>query len=226
MSSFRPDPFERDPVFRPMVFGAPSSAAFARASEKKAETRAPVEPVVRGCTDAEHAALESAAFEKGRASAEADAARGERACAVLEQAAAELARVSSRMLHENREQMIALAGELARHWIGEELRLEPTRFAVPLERALALCVDESQATIRLHPSVVEALETSLPERIAGWSESLAVTLVADPGLEPDGFRIESGSQTIEAGLDGLARRLREAVAVAFESEAGGGEACR
>lgn len=230
MSSFRPDPVERDPVFRPMVFGAVPEASFARASEKKAESRTPAAEVVRGCSAAEHAALEAAAFEKGRASAEADAARVERACAVLEGAAAELARVSARVLHENREQMIALAGELARHWIGAELHLEPARFAGPLDRALALCVDESAATVRLHPTVLEALESSQPERIAAWSESLEVSFVADPGLGPDGFRIESGAQTIEAGLEGLVRRLREAVAEAFEADAGadagGRDACR
>ncbi|MBY0401833.1 flagellar assembly protein FliH [Myxococcota bacterium] len=230
MSSFKPDPGYGDLVFRPVAFGAHALESFARSAAMRpspaAPVSAPVATATPACTPAEHAELEAAAFEKGRASAEADRSRCEQACLVFEAAAAELARVSAQILHANREQMIGLAGELARLWIGEELRLDPTRFANPLERALAQCGDESEATLRFHPTVLAALEASLPEQLARWSDSLAIALVADPTLAPVDFRIESGPRTIESDLDGLARRLREAVGDAFEVQSGEGGACR
>lgn len=233
MSSFKPDPLFVDQSFRPLLFGARGEAAFGGTGFAREQRVAPApataalpapEPAIPACTDADHAELESAAFEKGRASAAADWARCEQACAVLEAAAAEMARVSLRMLHANREQMLAFAAEIARAWIGEELRLDPARFAGPLERALAQCADGEEARVRLHPAVLAALETSLPERVAGWSESLAVELVSDPALAADGFRIESGPRTLDADLDGLAARVREAVSEAFESAGGEGGA--
>ncbi|MFO0687192.1 MAG: FliH/SctL family protein [Myxococcota bacterium] len=231
MSSFKPDPFYADLAFRPLLFGAGGEAAFGGGAFAREERVAPQpvampapEPAVPACTEADHAELEEAAFEKGRASAAAEWARCEQACAVLEAAAAEMARVSVRMLHANREQMVALASEIARLWIGEELRLDPARFAGPLERALAQCAEGAEARVRLNPAVLSALETSLPERVAGWSESLAVELVSDPGLAPDAFRIESGPRTLDADLDGLVGRVREAVREAFESAGGEGDA--
>lgn len=229
MSSFKPDPFYTDQAFRPVLFGTSAVAAFTPGDDGPRGRRAAadeVEPPAPACTDAEHAALEAVAFEKGRASAAADWARCEQACAVLEAAATEMARVSRSMLQANREQMLALAAEIARAWIGEELRLEPARFAGPLERALAECVDGADSTLRLHPSVLAALETSLPDQLARWSESLALALVADPGVAPDAFRIESGPRTVESDLEGLVARVREAVRDAFESVGGEADACR
>ncbi|MEZ4330224.1 MAG: FliH/SctL family protein [Myxococcota bacterium] len=216
MSSFEPDPpfIERD--FRPVRLGAGESFVAAR-SGRVGHAEQP--SAAETCTPEQHAALEQAAFDKGLASAEADWARCERACDAFEAAAAELARQAPRMLRANRDQMVALAAELARLWIGAELRLDAARFEGPLDRALALCRDEPAATVRLHPEVLAALERALPERVATWSDAMEVALVADVTLEAEAFRIESPTRTIDSGLEALAIALRRAVEGAFEAPA-------
>lgn len=222
MSSFEPDPplVERD--FRPVRLGAGEAFVAARSGRADEGKRAAAVPA---CTPEEHAALEQAAFEKGRASAEADWARCERACDAFEAAAAELARQAPRMLRANRDQMLGLAAELARLWIGAELRLDPARFEGPVDRALALCRDEPAATVRLHPDVLAAFESALPERVAAWSDAIEVALVADATLDGDAFRIESATRTIDSGLDELTGALRRAVEEAFDAPAPEATAC-
>jgi len=225
MSSFRPDPPYVDRSFRPAPGTAARATGFAAAGDAtRAEPRRPRAPVP-ACTPDQHAALERAAFEKGAASAAADVARCEAACAAFEAAASAMERASVRLLHESREAMLALAAEIARRWIGEELRLDPARLAGPLDRALAHCEGASAARILLHPESLAALEETLPERVAAWSGRLAVELAGDASLEPHGFRIETAAQSVDAGLDTLAPRLREALAAAFEAgpAAGTGE---
>ena len=220
MSSFEPDPMLEQLGFRPGLGGAKRGGEFRPASAAGAgRGGAPKSASGAACTPAQHAALEAAAFEKGQQAAALDFARCEQACAVLEAAAAAFGRVSLRQLHENREATIELAAEIARHWLGEELRLDPSRYAAPLERALAVCAGAAPARLFLHPEVLAALETSLPEWLARWSDTRPVELAADPDLAPGAFRIETPTQTVDAGFDSLAGRLREALAAAFAAPA-------
>ncbi len=223
MSSFRPDPVLAKLGFRPGIAAAKAAGGFRPAAGKGARSEEEERAQAAACTPAQHAALEEAAFEKGQQAAELDFARCERACAVFEQAAAALARVSIRQLHENRETMIELAAEIARHWLGEELRLDPARYAGPLERALTVCSGASAARIHLHPEVLAALETSLPEWLTRWSETLPVEVAADAELAPGAFRIETDTQSVDAGFASLGGRLREALAGAFAAPAPGAE---
>ncbi len=217
MSSFRPDPVRATAAFRPSAPGAKGTGDFRSTSGAGERPLAESWSNASACTPDQHAALEQAAFEKGEQSAQIDRARCEQACAVFEEAAAALSRASVRRLHENREAMLELAAEIARHWLGEELRLDPTRFAGPLERALAVCGDAPWARIHLHPDVIAALETSLPDWLARWSETLEVDLAADATLAAGGFRIETPTQSVDAGYESLGGRLREALATAFEA---------
>lgn len=219
MSSFRPDPMLEALGFRPGAGGARASGGFRPAAG--AGARAALEEIAQGpaCTAAQHAALEQAAFEKGLQTAQVDFERCEQACGVFEAAASAMARVSVRRLHENRETIIELAAEIARHWLGEELRLDPARYAGPLERALAVCSAASTARIHLHPEVLSALETSLPEWLNRWSEQIEVELAADAELAPGAFRIETETQSVDAGFESLGGRLREALAAAFAAPA-------
>jgi flagellar biosynthesis/type III secretory pathway protein FliH len=211
--------------FRPEISGPAGAGGFRSTAEAGARPAAEEGPRAAACTPAQHAALEEAAFEKGRQAAQLEFARCERACTVFEQAAAALERVSVRQLHENRETMIELAAEIARHWLGEELRLDPTRYSGPLERALALCSGASAARVHLHPDVLSALETTLPDWLTRWSESLPVELAADAELAPGAFRIETATQSVDAGFASLGGRLREALAAAFAAPAPEGAAC-
>ncbi|MEZ4278047.1 MAG: FliH/SctL family protein [Myxococcota bacterium] len=224
MSSFKPDPALAKLGFRSFPAGGKSARDFRPnlAGERPAEIEVPEVPA---CTPAQHAALEDAAFEKGRASAEADFARCEQACAVFEEAAAALDRVAARRLLENRETILELAAEIARHWIAEELRVDPARYAGPLDRALSLCADAPAARIHLHPEVLAALETSLPEWLSRWSERLEVEIAADAALAPGAFRIDAGAQAVDAGFDALGARLREALGTAFTAPAPEATAC-
>jgi len=225
MSSFRPDPPLRDLAFRPTASSAGRSAAFEHAAEAAARPPRRAVEAKPACTPEQHAALERAAFEKGLESAQADAARCEAACAVLEEASAAMSRASVGLLHASREAMLELAAEIARRWIGEELRLDPSRFAGPLERALADCEGAVAARLHLHPDVLAALDTSLPGFTERWSERLELELRADANLAASGFRIETDTLAVEAGLETLAPRLREALAAAFEAAPGEAAAC-
>lgn len=224
MSSFKPDPAYSDLAFRPARPGAMGLATFLGEPGDRSLAQA-AKGRTAACTPDQHAELERLAFEKGLASAQADQARCERACAVLEEAAAAMSRASLRLLHENRGAMLGLAAEVARAWIGAELRLDPTRFAGPLEAALTLCAGSPAARIHLHPDALDALDQTLPEWTARWSEILAVEITADADLPPAGFRIETATQSIDAGFDSLAARLREALAGAFEASPPEAAAC-
>ena len=223
MSSFRPDPVLAKLGFRPGGGGGKPAGGFRPSGGMTGRDAGETVSEAPACTPAQHAALEEAAFEKGRQSAQLDAARCEQACTVFEEAAVALARVSVRQLHENRETMIELAAEIARHWLGEELRLDPTRYAGPLERALAACSGASAARIHLPPDALAALETSLPEWLTRWSEPLPVELAADADLAPGAFRIETATQSVDAGFASLGGRLREALGAAFTAPAPGPE---
>ncbi len=222
MSSFRPDETLAKIGFRPAGPGGkggrggfdfrPTAAGADRPSGQDA-------PEAAACTPAQHAALEQSAFEKGQQSAALDFTRCEQACRVFEEAAAALGRVASRRLIDNRETILDLAAEIARHWIGDELRVDPTRYAGPLERALMLCADAPAARIHLHPEVLAALETSLPEWLGRWSERIELEVAADPALAPGAFRIEAGTDAVDAHFEGLGARLREALAAAFAAPA-------
>ena len=225
MSSFKPDPAYSDLAFRPARPGAMGLGSFLSEAGDRLLAESSSKAKASACTSDQHAELERLAFEKGLASAQADQARCERACGVLEQAAAAMGRVSLRLLHENRAAMLELAAEVARAWIGAELRLDPARFAGPLESALALCAGSSSARLHLHPEVLAALDQSLPEWTARWSDKLAVEVAADADLSPAEFRIETATQSIDAGLDSLAPRLREALAAAFETSPPEAAAC-
>ncbi len=217
MSSFKPDPAYSDLAFHPARPGSMGLGTFRGDGSDRSLAASASKTRAAACSPEQHAELERLAFEKGFASAQADQARCDHACAVLEEAAAAMNRVSLRLLHENRGAMLELAAEVARAWIGAELRLDPARFSAPLDAALALCADSPSARLHLHPDVLAALDQSLPEWTARWSETIAVEIAADADLSPAGFRIETATQSIDAGLDSLVQRLREALGAAFEA---------
>ena len=219
MSSFRPDETLAKLGFRPAGPRAKGGSDFRPSAVGDHRPGVFDAPEALACTPAQHAALEQAAYEKGHQSAALDFARCEQACAVFEEAALALGRVASRRLLENRETILELAAEIARHWIGEELRVDPTRYAGPLERALTLCADAPAARIHLHPEVLSSLETSLPEWLGRWSERIELELAADPALAPGAFRIEAGADAVDAHFEGFGARLRESLAAAFAASA-------
>lgn len=223
MSSFEPDPRFGTPSFRPLTPGLAADAGFVSGVGRSAwsgpTAAAGGNAAQPACTAEQHAELERRAFEDGVARAQADQARTERACESLEAAAAELGRVSLRVLFESREAIVELAAEIARRCLADELRLDPARYAAPIERALAECVDATAATIFLAPEVLATLETTLPDWTERWSGKQPVAFTADPALEAGGFRIETATRSLDAGLEGLVPRLREALAAAFEAPA-------
>lgn len=222
--------FERDALFAPRVF-RPTGPAGPEPERGFAAGIDPVPAATRGrgpsragdgvesaaCSPARHAELERAAFEKGRESAQTDWARCERACAVFEAAAGAMGRASLRMLAENRERMLVLSAEIARAWLGEELRVDPARLAHALDRALALCDPDAKARIVLHPEMLAALEASAPDWFERIQHGFPVELTADASLAPVDFRIQTGSLSIEAGVERLAARLRGLLAEALEA---------
>lgn len=95
------------------------------------------------------------------------------------------------------EQVLALACDIARQVVRRELTqpLAPLR-AVVLEALQQLTDDAQPATLRLHPSDLEALQPTLGELLAGRR----VQAVADARVQPGGCVLESAAGVVDATL--------------------------
>ena len=169
-------------------------------------------------------ALEQAAFQRGEESGTAQAQKSTvdlvRTCEMMEAAATELAHVASTSIAANRELLIDLAIEIAEKWVGGELRLEPTRFAGALDRAIESCDARSGATLLLNPADYELLLDAEPSRVAAWEEERSIKLVVDPSTELGMFRVEAPGQVIDGSTEAIRDRLKEALSLALDADVG------
>ena len=98
------------------------------------------------------------------------------------------------------------AVDLASAIIGRELEVSVSPGADALARALALVPAGCTAVARLHPSDAASLEaTPLPDAPG------ALTVIADPAVEPGGCILEVGDSRIDAQLGPALDRVRAAL---------------
>lgn len=175
----------------------------------------PIDPVAaaaverRGYDDGYAAGLaEGLAAGRAAASAEiaAASARLEAATRSLAAAADELRRRQALELAGLEDALARTAVDLAAAIIGRELEVSASPGADALARALALVPAGCTAVARLHPSDVAALgDEPFAEAPA------ALTLIADPAVEPGGCILEVGDSRIDAQLGPALDRVRTAL---------------
>jgi len=163
----------------------------------------------RGYDDG-YAAGRAEGLAAGRAAASAEAAS---ASARLEGLGRSLASAADDL---RRRQALELAGledalartaiDLAAAIVGRELAASASPGADALARALALVPAGCVAVARLHPTDVAALGD---ERVG--EAPAALTLIADPAVEPGGCILEVGDSRIDAQLGPALDRVRTAL---------------
>ena len=141
----------------------------------------------------------------GRAAAAAETAgavaRAEALCRSLLEATDELRRRQALELTGLEDALARAAFDLASAVVGRELQLSSSPGADALARALALVPAGCIATARLHPEDVASLGAA----------SAAVTVIADPAVEPGGCILEVGDSRIDAQLGPALDRVRAAL---------------
>ncbi len=232
MSSFRPDPavatreFEPTPEalrapFRSEVVAAavedPGPEAHeldeGSAADEGSWTREQVET------------LEREAFERGAESVREEAREEARRLAVarraLETAAARTQELRAGFESASRTPILELAIEIARRWVGEELRAVPERFVAALESALELAREHEPERIFLSPSDLERLGPEGADRLEGGQPEASLALLPDASLEAGEFRIEARTGLVDGRADAVCARLRQALDALWSEESTG-----
>jgi flagellar assembly protein FliH len=115
----------------------------------------------------------------------------------------ELTGLRERLFREREEEMVHLALAVARQVVGRELQSDPGLIRGLLQR--------DGLRLHLHPGDLEVLSETGKE---GWPPE--VELVADAGLTPGGFRIETGVGELDGSLETRWERVARTVTAALE----------
>jgi len=162
-------------------------------------------------------ALRQDAYEQGAESAREESGRLEQLCRALEDALVPLRASGATMLAANREQLLALASEIARQWVGAELQLDPGRFASMLDRALSAMDEDEALRLWLHPADLATLRDAEASRLARWADEAKLELESDETLARGGYRLEGLHGQIDGRLDAILDRLRDGLGDALEA---------
>jgi flagellar assembly protein FliH len=135
----------------------------------------------------------------GRAAAAAESA--EALFRSLVEAADDLRRRQALELKGLEDTLARTAFDLAAAVVGRELQLSSSPGTDALARAMALVPAGCTATARLHPGDVASL----------GAVTDAVTVIADPAIEPGGCILEVGDSRIDAQLGSALDRVRAAL---------------
>jgi flagellar assembly protein FliH len=102
--------------------------------------------------------------------------------------------------------VLALSCELARQVLRQELSVNPNVLLPVIREALdMLGAEHRSAVVRMHPADLEVLEGLMSTEFAG----MALTLRADPALQPGGCVVDSAGMVVDATLQ---KRWQRAVA--------------
>lgn len=134
----------------------------------------------------------------------------------LQDEMAGVAAARARLLDDARRQSVDLAIQLAEKILRQRLARKPEALAPLMEQALAVIQGATSATVRVHPSKVEALESrcrQLRERDTRWQY---LTVAGDAELDVDACLVESEFARLDAGVESqlaaLGRLLHGAMA--------------
>ncbi len=102
--------------------------------------------------------------------------------------------------------VLELSCELARQVLRQELSVNPNVLLPVIREALdMLGAEHRSAVVRMHPADLEVLEGLMSTEFAG----MALTLRADPALQPGGCVVDSAGMVVDATLQ---KRWQRAVA--------------
>ena len=123
---------------------------------------------------------------------EAEALRRE-----AEQFRAEALAGRDRLFAESREEVARLALTVARQLLRQELSQDPGRILPLVDEALARVRGEDLASVRVNPTIADALEAQRDDLAArhGLGE---VRVVADAGLEPGDVQVQTPAGNVDA----------------------------
>ncbi|MEO8856857.1 MAG: FliH/SctL family protein [Burkholderiaceae bacterium] len=148
----------------------------------------------RAAIDADHRIAE---FERNQGQAAADR------FSALMQSTQEQLDQSAQVMAEG---VLALACEIARKVLRQELSVNPNLLQPVVREALGLLsADNKSAVVRLNPLDADVLADALKPEFA----TLALTLVADPAVRPGGCMVTSAGTVVDASVE---TRWRRAVA--------------
>lgn len=143
------------------------------------------------------------AYERGRAEGdEAARSEGDRriraALALLEAAAADVAKMRADLTRDFRDQLHALSLAIARHLVLREVEADPQIMRALVTRAVELAPVSGAVRLHLHPDDITAL--------ASWQEEFStgergIEWVADPEAERGSCRVETPQRLIDGRLD-------------------------
>jgi flagellar assembly protein FliH len=125
----------------------------------------------------------------------------------LSAAAGQLAAADAVALAELDGQIVGFALDVARTIVGHELAAGADPGAAAITRAIALAPDRGDIVARLSPTDVAALGD-----VDGLAPGRAVTVVADPGVQPGGCVLDIGACRVDAQIDTVLARVAKVLA--------------
>lgn len=160
----------------------------------------------RQAAEAARTAAEQAAEQAARAAADRTAAT-ERAVAAVAAAATALERQLGPAVAAAEEAILRAAVALTEVLLGHELAATRSPGEDALRRALALAPAHRPVIVRLHPADLATLAG--PGAAGREVDGRAVTLLADPALQPGDAVAECDATTVDARLGAALDRVRE-----------------
>ena len=133
--------------------------------------------------------------------------RMERAAQVLAAAIDQIEHIDLGTLHELEQQVLALAVSIAEEIVGRELSAGHDVAINSARRALAMTPDRGDVALRVHPGDLGAVLDSLGNMSHRAGD---VQIVADDGVSPGGCIAATGPLRVDAQLDGVFERIRDA----------------
>ena len=214
MSSFRPLPGSAAPAFVPTPqrghggFEDERSDLVGDASEGAVSASSGL----RSLTEEEIAQLEAEAFDRGAESQRPDRERFEHACDALVAAANALDQQAEQLRLGAPSELVDVALEIARAWVGERFEADPSRFLDAVASALEVCRDEAPERLLLSPGDRAAIEIHDADRLGEWKQSLCLEVREDAELSRGEFRIEAKRGLLDGRFEAVLARLRDALA--------------
>ncbi len=192
---------------KPLRFEPPKLATtgIGRISRVSAEVSALAEAREQGRRDAlaEVEAEVSAVIHQHRVAQE----RMERAAQVLTAAIDQIEHIDLGTLHDFEQQVLALAVQIAEEIVGREVATAHDVAITSARRALAMTPDRGDVALRVHPGDLGAVLESLSNL---GHRAGDVQVIADDGVSPGGCIAATGPLRVDAQLDGVFERIRDA----------------
>lgn len=133
--------------------------------------------------------------------------RMERAAQVLAAAIDQIEHIDLGTLHDFEQQVLALAVSIAEEIVGHEVSTGHEVAITSARRALAMTPDRGDVALRVHPGDLGAVLESLANL---GHRAGDVQVVADDGVSPGGCIAVTGPLRVDAQLDGVFERIRDA----------------